>query len=159
MMNSNLSSNEQSKATHRWFIITLLVVGLLGFLDSTYLTAKHFVGSPVVCTILEGCETVTTSRFATVAQIPVALLGSLYYLAVLLLAVACLDGKHSSLVRFTALLTPIGFLASAWFVYVQAFILRAWCIYCLGSAATSTILFIASLVWLLRVRNVLQQTN
>jgi len=125
----------------------LLLVGLAGFLDAGYLTAKHLVGSPVTCTVLKGCEVVTSSSFSVVAGIPVAAFGAFYYLAVFLLAVAYLDTKRTAYILFAARLTFIGFLASLWFIFVQAFLLKAWCLYCLGSAVTSTILFGASLVF------------
>ncbi|MDO8435465.1 MAG: vitamin K epoxide reductase family protein [bacterium] len=131
----------------RWFPVTLLLVSLVGFLDAAYLAAKHFLGLPVVCTFLGGCGTVTTSRFSVIAGIPVALLGACYYLVVFLLVVAYFDTKRNSLMVMAARLTPVGFLASLWFVFVQAFLLKAWCLYCLVSAVTSTILFVVALIY------------
>ena len=148
MTDLKTSSNERSQPVPKWFAVSLLAVSLVGFLDSAYLAAKHFFGSPVTCFIVEGCETVTTSRFATVAGIPVALLGAFYYLGIFLLAVAYLDTKRAAFMKLAARLTFVGFLASLWFIYVQAFVLEAWCIYCLVSATRSTILFILSLVFL-----------
>jgi uncharacterized membrane protein len=64
----------------KWIIFGLIVVSFLGFLDATYLAAKHYLGAPIACSIFEGCEKVTTSQYAAVFNIPVALLGALYYL-------------------------------------------------------------------------------
>jgi uncharacterized membrane protein len=73
--------------------------------------------------------------------VPVALAGALYYLVLLLLAVSAMEEGTQRLLRRAALLTPLGFLASLWFVFVQAVLLRAFCLYCLFSAAISTTLF------------------
>ncbi|MBI2444575.1 MAG: vitamin K epoxide reductase family protein [Candidatus Magasanikbacteria bacterium] len=122
--------------------LALLVISLVGFVDASYLTLKHYQGEPPTCSILAGCEVVTTSRYATIYQIPVALLGALYYLAVFLGAVAYLDTRREVILRWLARLTVLGFLATLWFFYLQAFVIGAYCLYCLVSAATSTLLFV-----------------
>ncbi len=58
----------------------LLVLAVLGALISAYLTWTHFAGLVPVCTGSgEGCETVQSSRYATIVGIPVALLGLVAY--------------------------------------------------------------------------------
>lgn len=125
-------------------IIAFLVVSFLGFLDATYLTAQHYLGTIPPCVITTGCETVLASEHNAIFGIPVALLGSIYYLLLFLLAVFSLDIKRR-IIRFAALLTPIGFLASLYFVYLQLFVIKEICSYCIVSATTSTILFILGL--------------
>lgn len=127
-----------------WLIITFLVVSFLGFLDATYLTAQHYLGSIPPCVITTGCETVLTSEHNAIFGIPVALTGSIYYLTLFLLAVFALDMKPAA-IRFAAYLTPIGFLASFYFVYLQLFVIKEICSYCIVSATTSTILFVLGL--------------
>jgi uncharacterized membrane protein len=146
MKNLETSSTKLSTAIPKWIIFAFIVVSLLGFLDATYLTVKHYLGTPIECSIFEGCEKVTASPYATVAGIPVALLGAIYYLAIFLLTVAYLDTKREAIMSFAARLTPIGFLASLWFVYLQLFVIKAICPYCVISAATSAILFILGIL-------------
>lgn len=128
-------------ATPRKFGIGFAVFSALGFLDATYLAAKHFFGVPITCGVFEGCETVTTSSYASIGPIPVALLGAIYYVMVFVATIAYLDTKREILLRFLAHFTILGFLASLWFVYLQVFVIGAVCIYCLGSAISSTVLF------------------
>jgi uncharacterized membrane protein len=71
----------------------------------------------------------------------VALLGVLYYLTVFFLAIAYLDKKHKKILSLLSLFTIVGLMASAWFVYAQLVLLDAICLYCMGSAVTSTTLF------------------
>lgn len=127
----------------------LLILALIGFADAVYLTIKHYLGDAPLCSIFNGCDTVTTSRFATVGPISVALLGALYYLAVFILLLIYIDRRREKILKWVSSLTELGFFASLWFVYLQAFVLKAFCLYCLISAITSTLLFVISaiLVW------------
>lgn len=127
-----------------WLIVTFLAVSFIGFLDATYLTAQHYLGTIPPCVITTGCETVLTSEHNAIFGIPVALLGSIYYLLLFLLAVFSFDIKRET-IYFAAFLTLIGFTASLYFVYLQLFVIKEICFYCIVSATTSTILFILGL--------------
>ncbi len=132
---------------NRVFLSGLLAaVSLFGFLDATYLTIEHYRGVVPPCSIVAGCEAVTTSSYSLFLTIPVALLGALYYLAVLFLTIAYLDTKKPHFIKVAASITPVGFLVSLYFIYLQAFVIKAWCLYCLGSALSSTILFILGIL-------------
>lgn len=126
--------------------LLLALVAFIGFLEATYLSVQHYRGVVPPCTIVIGCDLVTTSSYALLFNIPVALLGALYYLAVLLLAVGYLESGNDTLLFLAVALTPIGFLASAYFMYLQLYIIKATCIYCVGSALSSTILFILGII-------------
>lgn len=132
--------------------IAFLVVSFLGFLDSTYLTIKHYQGEVPPCSIIHGCEVVTTSKYSEIAGISVALLGALFYLAILLLAIGYIDSKKASVLKIICYLTPVGFVMSLWFLFVQAVLLKAYCQYCLFSAVTSTALFGMGMVTLWKER-------
>lgn len=126
------------------------ITALIGFADATYLTIKYFQNEIPPCTLVAGCDVVTTSEYATIFGIPVALLGSMYYLALLLLTVAFFDTKKEAVFRFACTSTWIGLVASIYFVYLQLFVLDAICLYCMGSAMTSTVLFVLGTLFLKR---------
>ena len=128
--------------------IAFAVIAFLGLLDSGYLAAKSLLGGPIPCIIGNGCDTVTTSVYGSFLGIPVSMFGALYYVVILVLAIAYLDTKKPELLRWIAKLTIVGLLASIYFMSVQAFILNAYCTYCIGSAITSTLLFIVALPYL-----------
>ena len=79
MKNSVKFSTRRLQAD-KWFIPLILILAFAGFVDATYLTISHFRGTALACTISNGCETVTTSAYATLFGLPVALLGLLFYL-------------------------------------------------------------------------------
>ncbi len=125
--------------------IALLIISFIGFLDATYLTVQHYRGLPPECSIVEGCEEVVTSKYAVMFGVPVALLGGIYYLTIFILSIIYLDSKNKSIIKLAALLTAAGLIASIGFVYLQLFVIKAICVYCMFSAATSTTLFVLGL--------------
>lgn len=118
----------------------------LGFADSAYLTVDHYLALPVPCGLTGGCETVLKSAYATIGPVPLALLGALYYLAALCIAVYIHTSENPSRLAPRGLLamSGLGLLASAYLIYIQAAVLHAFCQYCLGSALSSTLLFISA---------------
>ena len=138
-----------SQRTLKIFAAVFLVVAFLGFMDASYLAAKHYLGSPVTCKAFGGgCKNVTDSKFATILGVPVALLGSFYYLSVLALSLLYLDKGNKKTLDFLSRYVFVGMAASIYFVFLQAFVIKYWCAYCLGSAATATLLFTAGIVYL-----------
>ncbi len=118
------------------------LLAFIGFADATYLTLEHFQGRIPPCTVVNGCESVLTSPYASVGPIPVALFGALYYLVVLCTSILSWQTKSKKLFLAIARFTLVGLLASIYFFSLQALVLHAWCLYCLGSVATSTLLFV-----------------
>ena len=72
---------------HPKLAFAFLFVSFFGFLDATYLTINHYQGKIPPCSIVVGCEIVTTSRYSLFLNIPVALIGAIYYLTVFVLTV------------------------------------------------------------------------
>lgn len=130
------------------FATLFFVFALIGFVDATYLTIKNIRGESIECSLTYGCNTVTSSIYAEIFGIPVALFGAIYYLSVILLSVFFLDKKKEYTLYIISKLTWIGLIASAYFIFIQAFVLRAWCQYCIVSAITSTLLFIIGTIYI-----------
>ena len=130
--------------------IVFLILSVIGFIDSAYLTAKHYSGVIPPCTI-KGCEVVLASKYSEVAGLPVALFGSLYYLVILSLSASYLVVKKEPIIKFEAILTPLGLIASMYFVYLQLFVIKAICQYCMLSAGISTLIFVVGMYVLLEL--------
>lgn len=132
------------------FYLTALFA-FVGFADSAYLTADHYFALPLPCTLTNGCDTVLLSQYSMIGPVPLAALGVAYYLLALFLAVYIYTSENPTLrpARAIWLLSGTGVLASAYFVYLQVSVLQALCVYCLGSALTSVLLFASSslLLW------------
>jgi uncharacterized membrane protein len=129
---------------HGRLLPAFIFVAFIGFVDASYLAFNAVMNIATPCVISEGCDAVTTSAYSRIFGIPVAILGAAYYLAVFVASARLWQVGDMRIARFMPLLTAIGLVASVWFVSVQAFVLKAWCSFCLLSAFTSTLLFIMS---------------
>jgi uncharacterized membrane protein len=126
----------------------IAVLSLIGLFVALYLTA-HALGwtGPLVCGV-GNCEMVQSSKWAKVGSVPVALIGFLGYLALLALSFLGIQpGRRRSRGIGGLLLggATIGFAFSAWLTYLEAFVIHAWCQWCVSSAILMTVIFVASL--------------
>ena len=139
-------SSKLSTPIHKGSVWAFVVISFLGFLDATFLTAEHYLGPLLGCPIFGGCDKVLISPYSAVGGIPVAMFGAVYYLTVFILGVAYFDTGRARILRFAANLTPLGLIASLWFLYLQLFVIKALCFYCIISLLTSTLLFVLGLI-------------
>lgn len=121
------------------------LLALLGLADSVYLTVHHYTAEPVPCSLVEGCETVLTSSYAEIAGIPLAAFGALAYFIAFSLAILTVFGNRSMWLLF-GIQSFIMAAASVYLIYLQGFVIGAFCQFCLISAATSISLFIVYLI-------------
>jgi uncharacterized membrane protein len=116
------------------------LVALVGLADAIYLTTQHLSGQSVRCMVVSGCDEVLQSSHATVAfGVPVAAVGAAAYFTAFSLATLAAFGYEGAR-RLLTPLVAVMFLATLWFLYLQAFVIRAFCTYCLISAAVTTVL-------------------
>lgn len=130
--------------------IIFLVLSFLGLIDAAYLTITHYRDASVVCLVINTCDLVLQSSYATIGSVPVSLFGVVYYLGIFILSLVSFVKKDEKLFFLAALLTIFGFLASLWFLYIQLFIIHSLCFYCLFSAFDSIVLFVLGLTFSLR---------
>jgi uncharacterized membrane protein len=108
-------------------------VSLIGLADSIYLTVEHLSGRSVRCTIVSGCSEVLSSSYASLSGIPLALIGAIAYFTVFSLAtLAAFDYKWAG--RLLTVVVGVMFLTTLWLLYLQAFVIKAFCQFCLLSA-------------------------
>lgn len=136
----------------------IAVLSLLGVFLAGYLLLHRLgVIGTLACGASGGCETVQSSAYATFAGMPVPAIGVGGYLLLLITALA---GAQPALaadrrVGLALLGLATGALAfTAYLNYVEAFVLHAWCRFCLGSAALVVLIFLLSLT---EMRNVLRE--
>jgi len=130
-----------NKLTPTLLTIGILIFSLMGFADAFFLFMKKIAGGPIPCFIGTGCDTVASSPYSNMFGIPIALYGAVFYLLIGVCTLLYLDTKKILFARLLLPLTALGFLMSVYFIYVQKFLIGAFCIYCIISAIVSTILF------------------
>ena len=134
----------------------IAVLALAGILLAAYMMLyKVGVLATLACGT-GGCDTVQNSPYAEFLGIPVPLLGIVGYGAIFALAMAGIQPRFVEDRRIAgALLLTCGAAAvfTLYLNYLEAFVIRAWCRWCIGSAVIVTALFLLSLTEIPRLRS------
>jgi len=131
-------------------IITALAI--LGLLVSIYMTIYKLTDNDAMCIGSGGCSVVNSSRYSEVNGIPVAVLGVLGYASIL--ALLFLENRpgffreNGVMMLFGVTLT--GFLFTLYLIFVEVALIKAYCPFCLTSQAVMTVIFILSVIRLVR---------
>lgn len=131
--------------SRRWVAPSTVVFAAAGLALSAYLTVEHFrdpgtLACPATATV--NCARVTTSAQATLLGVPVAVLGLVFFVAMVLvcLPVAWRDRR---LTRVRAALAGIGVGFVLYLVYAELFLVGAICLWCTAVHAVALALFAA----------------
>jgi uncharacterized membrane protein len=135
-----------------WPHIVIALLSLIGLGDSIYLTVQHLTGASVRCTLISGCSEVLSSPYSHIGPVPLAAIGAVAYFAVFSLAVLGVSGYQAAR-RLLLIVIALMFLTTLWLLYLQAFVIRHFCQYCLLSAAMTIMLTVVSVIALLLGRN------
>ncbi|PYK67105.1 MAG: hypothetical protein DME45_10815 [Verrucomicrobia bacterium] len=100
---------------------------------------QNLAGETAVCGGSPDCFRVLGSVYSKMAGIPVAAIGTVAYFAVFTFATFAALGYQRARM-FLAVTVFMMFLSTLWFLYVQAFLLHAFCRFCLFSAAITFLL-------------------
>ena len=133
-------------------LLLMLILSLLGMPLTIYLTYLHYKPeASTFCVLSEqfNCDIVNKSSYAEIFGIPVAIFGFLGYVLFFVLTYGKLIilnkkkiNRDSKLTKYLFMFTLLGFLFSLYLTFLEAFIILAWCIFCLISATLVTIMFI-----------------
>jgi len=116
--------------------LLLVVLPLIGLAISAYLLAVRLAGGVPVCTPDGGCEVVQTSKYAEMFGLPVALYGLGFSAVVLGAGLRWLvAGDRRALLLAYGLGIP-GTLAIAYLTYLELFVIKAICAWCVVYGTT-----------------------
>lgn len=115
------------------------VVALLGLADGIYLTVEHVTGRTAECVASSGCQEVLGSKYAAVGPLPLAAIGAFAYFTAFSAALLAAFG-YPKCGGFFAFVVTLMFGTTLCLLYIMAFVLHAFCDYCLFSAAVTTVL-------------------
>jgi uncharacterized membrane protein len=110
------------------------VIALVGLADSIYLAVLHLTGQTADCIASSGCETVLGSSYAQVGKVPLAGFGAAGYFTLFSLATLAAF-EYTSAKRLFPWMVAMMLAVTLWLLYVQAFVLHAFCDFCLLSAS------------------------
>jgi uncharacterized membrane protein len=115
------------------------IIALLGLADGIYLTVEHLTGRTAECVASSGCQEVLSSKYSVVGPIPLAAIGAFAYFTVFSTALLAAFG-YPKCGGFLALVVTFMFGTTLCLLYIMAFVLHAFCDYCLFSAGVTTVL-------------------
>jgi uncharacterized membrane protein len=122
-----------------WIYSIAALVSLVGLGDAIYLTIEDLSGESLRCTIISGCSEVLSSPYSHIGSVPLAALGAGAYFVVFSLATLAAF-RYQFAARFLRFVVTIMFLTTLWLLYLQAFVIRHFCQYCLLSALVTLVL-------------------
>ena len=126
------TSTPESKTA--WAVHALVaLLSLVGLADSIYLTVTHLTGEDVTCIASSGCSEVLASAYASLGRMPLAFLGAVAYFTAFSCATLAAFGYRRA-GDLLAIVVAGMLVTTLWLLYVQAFVLHAFCDYCLLSA-------------------------
>lgn len=129
--------------------IAFIVIGLL---VSIYMTIFKITSNENMCVGSKDCSIVNASRYSEVNSIPVAVIGVGGYTA--LLAILFLERRpgfikqNGSMIFFA--LSLIGFFFTLYLIFVEIVLIKAYCPFCITSQVAMTLIFILSVVRLVK---------
>jgi len=127
------------------FSVVAAVVALAGIADAVYLTIHHLTAEPVPCGDAFDCGAVLTSPYAEIGGIPLAAFGAAAYFVAFSLALFAAFGNRLMWKIFSIQIMLMA-LFTLYLLYLQAFVIKAYCQFCLISAGiTFTLLIIVTI--------------
>ena len=136
----------------KWLYRISIILVVIGLLVSIYMTIYKVTSNDALCLGSGDCSTVNASRYAEVYGIPVAVIGIAGYFAILMThwyeQRDKFFEKNGTMLIFGLALT--GFLFTLYLIYIESAILKAYCPFCLTSQTAMTLIFIISIIRLVR---------
>jgi len=122
----------------------MVVISLAGLFLALYLTLYHYGVIGVIACNVGSCEKVQTSRWSMFLGLPVAAWGIGFYTVMLILSILGLRtelGESQMLASAMLVIAMSGLLFTSWLNFLEAFVIHAWCEWCVGSATMVLLLF------------------
>ena len=148
---------QQKALPYRYYSIPVLLLLLLGLIDTIYLAYSHYENYTDItfnsfCAISRAinCDTVAQSPWSILLGLPLAYWGFLAYALFLILFLATLRKDSKNLWYLLVMLGGLYSISAVWFGSISAIKIKAYCILCIASYAISLSLFFYSWINLRR---------
>lgn len=130
------------------YIIIILATTIIGIFNTIYLSYCCITKKDVKCLFFPPamCVKVQHSKYSRTFGIPNPYLGLAMLLAILVFVFLFINAVVPFSIIFA--IVSAGFLFSLYFLYIQTFILKAFCTWCVLSALVFVVLFIAASIFI-----------
>ena len=148
-MSSPAVTGHPQRTIPRWLAPLSLTWCVLGLLTSAYLTYEHYTGSTTLACPASGavdCAKVTSSAWSTILGVPVAPLGLVFFVVMLVLCRPSLLRRRSVALDVARLgFCGIGLLMALYLLWAELFQIHAICLWCTGVHILTFLLFVTLL--------------
>lgn len=125
----------------------VFIFSLLGLGVATFLLYEYSLNGPILCPTGRGCDIVRASSYSNFFGISIPLLGAAYYLAMAVLSVVHSHQLPHKLVRKLQLLAALSaVIFGVYLTYLEGFVIKAYCFWCVSSFIISVVIFLALLL-------------
>lgn len=128
--------------------MVVAILSLLGLMIALYMLAYAMgLTGPVICGIGD-CERVQSSPYSRIGPVPIAAFGVIGYLGLIFTSFLGLRPSSRGSRLIPAILLGGGFAGlvfTGYLTYLEAFVIHAWCQWCVGSAIIMGLAFLAIL--------------
>jgi uncharacterized membrane protein len=123
--------------------IASLILAVLGVAVSGYLTYVHYNMDALVCAG-GGCHIVQTSKYSEIMGIPIAVMGLLMFIGMIALIVIRERIEAYAYLANSGIMVLLvsSLIYFAYLTYLEAYVIHAWCQWCVVTAIITLILFV-----------------
>lgn len=122
-------------------IIFLIILAILGIVNTSYLIIKRVKKKSLVCFIGSDCNTVIKSKYSKIFFINNDTLGFVYYLLIIIFALYFIF-ISKKILFLIQIISGIAVISSLLLFYIQARILKKYCFYCNLSNLLNMLIFL-----------------
>jgi uncharacterized membrane protein len=127
-----------------------VVISVIGTAIATYLLAIRFAGIPAICGPalgpFGGCAKVEASVYSSIGPVPVALVGVVGSLVLLVASAHYLRTRSTISLNIWVLAAVVGAAIELVLIAIQAFVIGAWCGWCLLYGLTVILSAVAAVI-------------
>lgn len=120
-----------------------LLLAVIGLLNSFYLTLEHYGRINLYCPVNNtiNCNAILQSNYSTLFGIPLSIFGLFYFSFLIILTLITMKNKDRYFRLLLIASETAGILASLVLVYIQFFLIKRICIFCMLSALICFLIF------------------
>ncbi len=127
-------------------ITSLIILSILGIIDTVYLISSRIKKKPLVCMVGDDCNKVVHSKFSKIFYINNDILGLGYYILIIASALY-LAYISKNILLSMQIISGISLLTAIFLFFIQSRILKKYCFYCVVSAILNLGIFLVFLMF------------
>lgn len=122
---------------------SIFIFSIIGLVISAFLAYEYLLPVPIVCPLTgTGCETVRKSEYSTFLGISIPYLGVLYYAFIAIVSIWLTQKYQRNIDWIRLLVSGLAFAFGAYLTLLEAYVIKAYCFWCLSSFIVSIVIMV-----------------